>query len=190
MSPRPPPSVPTNLQQPNTPLEHLLDKNTPAPTPTDQHDNKSITASPYIHQNPSIEAPLSQEPPMQQQAPTPQTQAPTTANSTTTVETNPLVATIKVEPGLTSDEQPNLDQQPKSQQQQPITEQPQSQSQQMNPLAVITSSNNIMSSTEIGKNLLEQFKPPRLLRKDFGCEEEEDNSTDGLLYDYTMTEAW
>uniref|UniRef100_T1H4N6 Mediator of RNA polymerase II transcription subunit 13 n=1 Tax=Megaselia scalaris TaxID=36166 RepID=T1H4N6_MEGSC len=58
MSPRPPPSVPTNLQQPNTPLEHLLDKNTPAPTPTDQHDNKSITASPYIHQNPSIEAPL------------------------------------------------------------------------------------------------------------------------------------
>lgn len=38
----------SNVQQPLTPLEHLLEKNTPAPTPTDLHDNKSLTASPYI----------------------------------------------------------------------------------------------------------------------------------------------
>ncbi|XP_013106769.2 mediator of RNA polymerase II transcription subunit 13 [Stomoxys calcitrans] len=60
MSPRAPTSVP-NLQQPTTPIDHLLDKNTPAPTPTDQHDNKSITASPYVHPAPSCEAPLSVE---------------------------------------------------------------------------------------------------------------------------------
>ncbi|EDW79310.2 uncharacterized protein Dwil_GK13446 [Drosophila willistoni] len=56
MSPHAPTSVP-NLQQPPTPIDHLLDKNTPAPTPTDQHDNKSITASPYVHQTPSVEPP-------------------------------------------------------------------------------------------------------------------------------------
>lgn len=60
MSPRAPSSV-SNLQQPNTPIDHLLDKNTPAPTPTDQHDNKSITASPYIHPAPSVEPPPSVE---------------------------------------------------------------------------------------------------------------------------------
>ncbi|XP_061401806.1 mediator of RNA polymerase II transcription subunit 13 [Musca vetustissima] len=60
MSPRATTSVP-NLQQPTTPIDHLLDKNTPAPTPTDQHDNKSITASPYIHPTPSVEAPPSVE---------------------------------------------------------------------------------------------------------------------------------
>ncbi|XP_075162156.1 mediator complex subunit skuld [Haematobia irritans] len=60
MSPRAPTSVP-NLQQPTTPIDQLLDKNTPAPTPTDQHDNKSITASPYIHPAPSVEAPPSVE---------------------------------------------------------------------------------------------------------------------------------
>ncbi|XP_037905522.1 mediator of RNA polymerase II transcription subunit 13 isoform X2 [Hermetia illucens] len=57
-SPRPPTSVPTI--QPLTPIDHL-DKNTPAPTPTDQHDNKSVTASPYIQQNPSVEPPQSAE---------------------------------------------------------------------------------------------------------------------------------
>lgn len=60
MSPRAPTSV-SNLQQPPTPIDHLLDKNTPAPTPTDQHDNKSITASPYVHPAPSVEPPLSVE---------------------------------------------------------------------------------------------------------------------------------
>lgn len=56
MSPHAPTSV-SNLQQPPTPIDHLLDKNTPAPTPTDQHDSKSITASPYVHQTPSVEPP-------------------------------------------------------------------------------------------------------------------------------------
>ncbi|KAH8245996.1 hypothetical protein KR026_006690 [Drosophila bipectinata] len=56
MSPNAPTSV-SNLQQPPTPIDHLLDKNTPAPTPTDQHDSKSITASPYVHQTPSVEPP-------------------------------------------------------------------------------------------------------------------------------------
>lgn len=60
MSPRAPTSV-SNLQQPPTPIDHLLDKNTPAPTPTDQHDNKSITASPYVHPAPSVEPPPSVE---------------------------------------------------------------------------------------------------------------------------------
>lgn len=60
MSPRAPPSVP-NLQQPPTPIDHLLDKNTPAPTPTDQHDNKSITTSPYVRPTPSVEPPPSVE---------------------------------------------------------------------------------------------------------------------------------
>lgn len=56
MSPHAPTSV-SNLPQPATPIDHLLDKNTPAPTPTDQHDSKSITASPYVHQTPSVEPP-------------------------------------------------------------------------------------------------------------------------------------
>uniref|UniRef100_A0A1A9W5S5 Mediator of RNA polymerase II transcription subunit 13 n=1 Tax=Glossina brevipalpis TaxID=37001 RepID=A0A1A9W5S5_9MUSC len=60
MSPRAPTSV-SNLQQPPTPIEHLLDKNTPAPTPTDQNDNKSTTASPYVHPTPSVEPPPSVE---------------------------------------------------------------------------------------------------------------------------------
>ncbi|XP_036342501.1 mediator of RNA polymerase II transcription subunit 13 [Rhagoletis pomonella] len=60
MSPRAPPSV-SNLQQPSTPIDHLLDKNTPAPTPTDQHDNKSITTSPYVRPTPSVEPPPSVE---------------------------------------------------------------------------------------------------------------------------------
>jgi len=34
MSPHAPTSV-SNLQQPPTPIDHLLDKNTPAPTPKD-----------------------------------------------------------------------------------------------------------------------------------------------------------
>ncbi|XP_039435383.1 mediator of RNA polymerase II transcription subunit 13 isoform X2 [Culex pipiens pallens] len=48
MSPHPPASNNPRSVQPGTPscLDHL-DKNTPAPTPTDQHDSKSITASPY-----------------------------------------------------------------------------------------------------------------------------------------------
>ncbi|XP_049542244.1 mediator of RNA polymerase II transcription subunit 13 [Anopheles darlingi] len=48
LSPHPPASNNPRSVQPGTPscLDHL-DKNTPAPTPTDQHDSKSITASPY-----------------------------------------------------------------------------------------------------------------------------------------------
>lgn len=48
MSPRAPTSV-SNLQPSPMPIDHLLDKNTPAPTPTDQHDGKSMIASPYVH---------------------------------------------------------------------------------------------------------------------------------------------
>lgn len=42
-------------------MEHI-DKNTPAPTPTDQHDSKSTTASPYpqIGGAPSVEPPVIQ----------------------------------------------------------------------------------------------------------------------------------
>lgn len=61
MSPRAPTSV-SNLQPSPMPLDHLLDKNTPAPTPTDQHDSKSMTASPYIHPAPlSVEQPTLME---------------------------------------------------------------------------------------------------------------------------------
>nr|XP_019933175.2 mediator of RNA polymerase II transcription subunit 13 isoform X2 [Aedes albopictus] len=68
MSPHPPASNNPRSVQPGTPtcLDHL-DKNTPAPTPTDQHDSKSITASPYhTPSHPggvlSVEAPSSQQP--------------------------------------------------------------------------------------------------------------------------------
>ncbi|XP_052872329.1 mediator of RNA polymerase II transcription subunit 13 [Anopheles cruzii] len=47
MSPHPPASNNPRSVQPGTPCLDHLDKNTPAPTPTDQHDSKSITASPY-----------------------------------------------------------------------------------------------------------------------------------------------
>lgn len=42
-------------------MEHV-DKNTPAPTPTDQHESKSTTASPYpqIGGAPSVEPPVIQ----------------------------------------------------------------------------------------------------------------------------------
>ncbi|XP_055601869.1 mediator of RNA polymerase II transcription subunit 13 isoform X2 [Uranotaenia lowii] len=74
MSPHPPPSNNPRSVQPSTPscLDHL-DKNTPAPTPTDQHDSKSITASPYHTPSHSaggvlsVEAPSSQQPMPQQQ---------------------------------------------------------------------------------------------------------------------------
>lgn len=45
---------------PATPIEHL-DKNTPAPTPTDQQDSKSNNASPFIAAPASVEAPQSIE---------------------------------------------------------------------------------------------------------------------------------
>lgn len=46
---------------PATPIEHI-DKNTPAPTPTDQTDSKSNNASPFMSAAPaSVEAPLSVE---------------------------------------------------------------------------------------------------------------------------------
>lgn len=46
---------------PVTPSEHI-DKNTPAPTPTDQQENKSANASPFMSAAPaSVEAPLSVE---------------------------------------------------------------------------------------------------------------------------------
>nr|XP_040230459.2 mediator of RNA polymerase II transcription subunit 13 isoform X2 [Anopheles coluzzii] len=47
MSPHPPASNNPRSVQPGTPCLDHLDKNTPAPTPTDQHDSKSINASPY-----------------------------------------------------------------------------------------------------------------------------------------------
>uniref|UniRef100_A0A3F2YWK1 Mediator of RNA polymerase II transcription subunit 13 n=1 Tax=Anopheles epiroticus TaxID=199890 RepID=A0A3F2YWK1_9DIPT len=47
MSPHPPASNNPRSVQPSTPCLDHLDKNTPAPTPTDQHDSKSINASPY-----------------------------------------------------------------------------------------------------------------------------------------------
>uniref|UniRef100_A0A182MVT7 Mediator of RNA polymerase II transcription subunit 13 n=1 Tax=Anopheles culicifacies TaxID=139723 RepID=A0A182MVT7_9DIPT len=47
MSPHPPASNNPRSVQPSTPCLDHLDKNTPAPTPTDQHDSKSINLSPY-----------------------------------------------------------------------------------------------------------------------------------------------
>ncbi|XP_055620502.1 mediator of RNA polymerase II transcription subunit 13 isoform X2 [Toxorhynchites rutilus septentrionalis] len=77
MSPHPPASNNPRSVQPGTPCLDHLDKNTPAPTPTDQHDSKSITASPYHTPSHtggvmSVEAPSSQQP--QQQQTTPQQQ--------------------------------------------------------------------------------------------------------------------
>lgn len=215
MSPRAPTSV-SNLQQPQTPIDHLLlDKNTPAPTPTDQHDNKSITASPYIHPTPSVEPPPSVE--------GMGANIGGAVGGPGSVPQPPSVG--RCTPTAQQHEQQQLHQQQQSQQQQ----QQQAQQQQQcgsisvkkfdiqpaltplcNPLGVSTSNlSNMMNSTHISNNnvgstqlnsnknfaltrnnFLNLYNPPKLNLIDMDTFANEDCLKLEVLYDFTVQDAW
>lgn len=183
MSPRAPTSV-----QPPTPIDHmLLDKNTPAPTPTDQHDNKSITASPYVHQAPSVEPPASAEPmqtamgpgsvtqpspqsqQQQQQQPPPQ-QGSISVKKFEVVHSSSATTNlneIKLESGLlttTSNNNTNNNNN--------------------------TRNLNANSSAEAMAQYLKLFKPPKLTVKDMDSYANEDCLRLEVLYDFRVSQAW
>lgn len=200
MSPHAPTSV-SNLQQPATPIDHLLDKNTPAPTPTDQHDSKSITASPYVHQTPSVEPPSyatehgasatatapGSVPPQQQQpaTPTPATAggAATPAGVATGAATPTQCGTISV----------------KKLEMQPATATVSSTLVQVKqePGTVVGVLHNKVtpqqpvatSAMEAVTNLFNLYKPPQLTLKDADSFYDEEWLKD-VIYDFSFQENW
>ncbi|XP_034659492.1 mediator of RNA polymerase II transcription subunit 13 isoform X2 [Drosophila subobscura] len=205
MSPHAPTSV-SNLQQPPTPIDHLLDKNTPAPTPTDQHDNKSITASPYVHQTPSVEPPsytdhaaggaTSQSvsgpgsvPPQQQQ----QQQQPATptaggtasgANASATGQAGAptggaaSTTTTTTQCGTISVKKLEMQQQAPAALQIPIKPEPGS-----------VRGNTVQTAAEAINNLLSLYKPPKLQLKD-PDRFYDDEWLKEVIYDFRFQENW
>ncbi|XP_017842735.2 LOW QUALITY PROTEIN: mediator of RNA polymerase II transcription subunit 13 [Drosophila busckii] len=197
MSPHAPTSV-SNLQQPATPIDHLLDKNTPAPTPTDQHDSKSITASPYVHQTPSVEPPPQ---PNETQAPgsvpqqQPATPTPATANASSGstqqqhTATTPAAAptqqcgTISVKKLEMQQQQPQtqstiIKQEPGTARAPLQQQQAQQQQQPQQP-----------SAMEAVNNLLNLYKPPQLTLKDADSFYD-DEWLKEVIYDFSFQENW
>lgn len=203
MSPHAPTSV-SNLQQPPTPIDHLLDKNTPAPTPTDQHDNKSITASPYVHggEPPSytehggatgqVGQALTAPGSVPQQQPATPTSA--TATATTPAATGATAATVAattaaVAPtpcGTISVKKLEMQQQPMlTIKQEPGTGLGQVAAARCGIVAPTTA----VSTQEAVTNLFNLYKPPQLTLKDADSFYDEEWLKD-VIYDFSFQESW
>lgn len=160
ISPVPPPS---NIQ-PSTPIEHL-DKNTPAPTPTDPQESKSTTASPYV-----APAPLSVEPPP-------------TNNANNNSSSNGNNATDQVKIKSESNIQTNA-----------TTNMNNSNSDgtsvggSVNTNTNSGSANNSLNSDL--KNILSVMKRPILTSRDYENIIDDDYMPHQLLYDYSTWDAW
>lgn len=203
MSPRAPTSV-SNLQQPGTPIDHLLDKNTPAPTPTDQHDNKSITASPYIQPAPSVEAPPSVEGVPGSNACTmdPSSVGPPTniGPCTPTLQQQPQqqcgsisVKKFDVQPGtpLLLGSNNNCAASAITATAMDMKLEPGSMPNMTTTLPNnINRNNSITSVTNAMHDFLNLYKPPKVTVKDIDTFANEDCLKLDVLYDFTVQDAW
>lgn len=212
MSPHPPASNNPRSVQPGTPtcLDHL-DKNTPAPTPTDQHDSKSITASPYhTPSHPggvlSVEAPSSQQPQQpqgqqqqqlhqgQQQQQSHQSSQPLLGNNLSSTSSSSSGGTTNSSPGnLASGGNGMLGMKIKSEGalfgeggSLTLGSSPSIYS-SLHPIA----SQNQVSKREAMLQILQSLKRPSLSSRDYeGMMGEESPSTSQVLYDYSTVDAW
>lgn len=210
MSPHAPTSV-SNLQQPPTPIDHLLDKNTPAPTPTDQHDSKSITASPYVHQTPSVEPPSyatehggtgsggagtapGSVPQQQPATPTPATTGGAAATTTVSAAATPAAAAASgVSAGAVTPTQCGTISVKKLEMQQPATASSTLVTVKQEPgtggLSKAAQQPVATSAMEAVTNLFSLYKPPQLTLKDSDSFYEEEWLKE-VIYDFTFQENW
>jgi len=211
MSPHAPTSV-SNLQQPPTPIDHLLDKNTPAPTPTDQHDNKSITASPYVHQTASGEPPSYTDhggttgvpqtltapgsvPQQQPGTPTPATATATTPGTATGAATG--VATATATGAATGSTQCGTISVKKLEMQQQQTMPMLTVKQEpgtgigtvLGQVAGRVAQTTAVATQEAVTNLFKLYKPPQLTLKDADSFNDEEWLKD-VIYDFSFQESW
>lgn len=150
---------------PATPNEHI-DKNTPAPTPTDQQENKSNNASPFMSAAPaSVEAPLSVEQTAKQRL---ETAAATPGDGDCNVGNMcGNNGNVKSSSLNTSSDTCNAN------------------GGVATPVPAINSINNEL------KHILSLLKRPTLMSRDYeDIELEDDASMRHSLYDYTSLEAW
>ncbi|XP_058465174.1 mediator of RNA polymerase II transcription subunit 13 isoform X2 [Malaya genurostris] len=213
MSPHPPTSNNPRSVQPGTPCLDHLDKNTPAPTPTDQHDSKSITASPYnTPSHPggvmSVEAPFSQQSQQQQHQQQQQQQQHQQQHqqlqqqqqSSQQLVSNNLSSTSSSSSGGTTNSSPgNL----------PSHGMMGMRLKSEGALGIMgdaimlgtspsiySSLNPIVNQNQINKKeamlqILQSLKRPSLSSRDYeGMLGEESPSTSHLLYDYSAIDAW
>lgn len=141
-------------------MEHI-DKNTPAPTPTDQHDSKSTTASPYPQTGgaPSVEPPV--------------------------IQSEQIINKIKSEQGQSDKCSVNSQ-----------TNQSGSVSGSQN---TTTNNTNLIINPSTSKSgqinlnnhsLISSLKRPVLSSNDYENIIDDDCSSQQLLYDYSMWDAW
>ncbi|XP_055536254.1 mediator of RNA polymerase II transcription subunit 13 isoform X2 [Wyeomyia smithii] len=217
MSPHPPASNNPRSVQPGTPCLDHLDKNTPAPTPTDQHESKSVNASPYhTPSHPggvlSVEAPASQQSQQQhqqhqqqqqqqQQQHQQQQQQQLQQSAQQLAVSNNLSSTSSSSSGGTTNSSPNnlpnhgmmMGMRLKSEGALGIC----GDSMMLGTSPSIYSSlNPLTNQTQMNKRhallqILQSLKRPSLSSRDYeGMTGEESPSTSQLLYDYSAIDAW
>lgn len=196
-SPRAPNSV--SNQQPPTPIDHLLlDKNTPAPTPTDQHDSKSITASPYVQPTPSVEPSPSAEAMQLSVGPGSVPQPPSVERCTPTIPQQPqqqhqqqqqqqcgLITVKKFE----TNHQAILDQKsfiPSISANDGIIAR---SSNNTNSGCGVISTNRVSNSAVLS-DYYKLYKPPKLTIRDIEKVANDDCLVLDSLYDFTLRDAW
>lgn len=146
---------------PSTPVEHMMEKNTPAATPTDQQDSKSNNASPFMSAAPSsVEPPSSVEVKKEVMVNTP-------AGCGSGSHGNGSNGSIN---SRTSNMNANAD-----------------TCNGMGTSASTSAVNNISSEM---KHILSLLKRPMLASRDYEDIVDDDSTSRQLLYDYSTLEAW
>lgn len=147
-------------------MEHV-DKNTPAPTPTDQHDSKSTTASPYPQTGgaPSVEPPV--------------------------IQSEQINIKIKSEPGQSEkcDGVNSQNQSSGSGNNNVSGSATNNTNLNLNNPSTSKSGNN-NSSGSSSSNLISHLKRPVLTSNDYENIIDDDCLSQQLLYDYSMWDAW
>lgn len=143
-------------------MEHI-DKNTPAPTPTDQHDCKSTTASPYpqIGGAPSVEPPAIQSEQLNNKI---------KSETTTTGGQSETKCTVN-----------NQNQSATSAGGAPPTN---------NTNLIINPSTSKSVTNSSNHSLISHLKRPVLASNDYENIIDDDCLSQQLLYDYSMWDAW
>lgn len=146
---------------PATPIEHL-DKNTPAPTPTDQQDSKSNNASPFIAAPASVEAPQSIEQVTKQRMET-MAMTPGDCGGGTNAGSSTNAKSVGFNSGVDTCNG--------------------------NGSAATASNTNNGISNEL-KHILSLLKRPSLISRDYEGQVEDETGPRDMLYDYSSVDAW
>lgn len=197
ISPHPPSSV-SAIVQPPTPSEAHLDKNTPAATPTDQHDAKAV-ASPYQQQQQqSISGDMTVSTPTSMS--TASGTAATVAGTANCHTTSSFGTTPKHMTNLSEQQQQQMLQVKKidstgSLKSNNILSNSGSINSNINNLSVNNSASNNLSNNNSGisgnsNSFVSSLKRPQLCSKDYENIIDDDYVPHQLLYDYSTWEAW